>query len=226
MVCRKKDPPKVLQKDLPHIRCDTCKKFAQATYAKASDIIQKRTAAKVSPKRKSKLAVSEHVGEEELEEMLEKACDTDTKGGRWITHLDIVQDGQKLILRDMGGPGHCKRECKTVEKACKDLWEDIQDNDLASVLFNGLKSGMSSDKFERKVCNKWSDVCKQKKMKPVRANRKDFPWEEKSEKDLQMDDLMASMKQAGLGGTLYNRDDLDSMVGDTGDEGGMDKDEV
>lgn len=213
----KKDPPKHLKADLPHIRCPVCKQLAKEAFQQSATILDASFKATTSPKRKSKLATSDTAGEKEVEEMLESVCDAASKQGRWVTRQDIVQDGGMLKLEDKMKLGHCKRECKTVEKACSMLMEQVEDNDVASTLYLGIRDGMSAEKFERRLCNKWSNACKSKKPVAVKE-RKDYEWEERSEEDAKMDDMMATMKQAGLGGTLYNRDDIASMVGEGKEE--------
>lgn len=43
--------------------------------------------------------------EAELIEKLEKMCNPDAADGEWITQLDLVEEGSKLEVKDMGKVG-------------------------------------------------------------------------------------------------------------------------
>jgi hypothetical protein len=71
------------------------------------------------------------------------------------------------------------------------------------------------------VCKKWTTRCKNNKNKylPPKFIYTDHAYEEMSAKDVQMEEMMAQMASAGLSGSMYNRDDMASMIG--GGMGGM-----
>lgn len=54
--------------------------------------------------------------------------------GEWITHLDLVESGDKLLVKEQDGPGTCGTECKTIQKAAVDIIEDL-DTDIAEKLW-------------------------------------------------------------------------------------------
>lgn len=66
-----------------------------------------------------------------------------------------------------------------------------------------------------------SSRCKAKAL-PASYQHKDLPFVAMEDKDLEMEKMMESMKAMGMGGSLYNRDDMMSMQGMGG---GMDGDE-
>ena len=67
-----------------------------------------------------------------------------------------------------------------------------------------------------KLCNKLTKRCTRKD-KPMKVARKDYPFKEVSEKELEMERMMAKMREMGMGGmSMYNRDDMDNMMADSG----------
>ena len=61
------------------------------------------------------------VGEEEYQELTEDVCDADTDMGEWMSMQDVTQaqKGASLKLEQQEHLGECRRECRTIEKACK-----------------------------------------------------------------------------------------------------------
>ena len=39
--------------------------------------------------------------------------------GYWMRYYDLVEEGSRLVLDDMGAMGKCGSECKTISRACK-----------------------------------------------------------------------------------------------------------
>jgi hypothetical protein len=61
------------------------------------------------------------------------------------------------------------------------------------------------------VCNKWSKRCPKKI--PLKNERVDHTFKEVSEKDLEIERMVANMRAMGLGGmSMYNREDMDDMT--------------
>jgi hypothetical protein len=58
---------------------------------------------------------------------------------------------------------------------------------------------------------------------PAKYVRADEEFVAMSEKDLEMERLMANMRAMGMGGSLYNRDDLGDMMGMDADDLGDDE---
>lgn len=70
----------------------------------------------------------------DLLEKIEKLTNPLKDEGEWITYLDLVESGEKLLVKEQSGPGKCGTECKTVQKAAVDILEDI-DTDIAEKLW-------------------------------------------------------------------------------------------
>lgn len=84
---------------------------------------------------------------------------------------------------------------------------------------------------QEKVCKKWTSRCRpRRKALPASYKRTDEEFVAQSEKDIEMERMMASMAAMGMGGSLYNRDDLGEMMGGLDDydqeEAGMGMDPV
>ena len=54
--------------------------------------------------------------------------------GEWIASLDLVEQGDKLVVKEMGEVGKCGVECKTIEAAAERIMGE-HDTDIAEMLF-------------------------------------------------------------------------------------------
>ena len=54
--------------------------------------------------------------------------------GEWIASLDLVEQGDKLVVKEMGQLGNCGSECKTVQLAAERIMGE-HDTDIAETLF-------------------------------------------------------------------------------------------
>ena len=69
------------------------------------------------------------------------------------------------------------------------------------------------------MCKKWTSRCKpRRKALASTYKRVDEEFEAQSEKDLEMERMLEHMKSMGMGGSLYNKDDLGDMMGMDGYE--------
>ena len=57
-----------------------------------------------------------------------------------------------------------------------------------------------------------SSRCKKPVALPSDYARKDIPFEPQTEKEIEMEKLLESMKASGIGGSMYGRDDLEEMM--------------
>lgn len=65
------------------------------------------------------------------------------------------------------------------------------------------------------MCKKWTSRCKpRRKALASSYKRVDEEFVAQSEKDLEMERMLEHMKSMGMGGSLYNKDDLGEMMGD------------
>ena len=65
---------------------------------------------------------------------VEKLTNPIREEGEWIIHLDLVEEGDKLTIKEQDSPGKCGTECKTIQKAAVDILED-NDTDMAEILW-------------------------------------------------------------------------------------------
>mmetsp|Transcript_31686 Transcript_31686/g.34644 ORF Transcript_31686/g.34644 Transcript_31686/m.34644 type:complete len:265 (+) Transcript_31686:65-859(+) len=213
------DPSKVIKQDLPYIKCEVCER-AIAELIPAIDEIKEEHNAKF---KKTPLE------EVKILEVIENICKPAKDNGAWIRKLDISETTNSkkkyLSIVEPGGVAKCQSECLTIAKSCEDLFEnDLDMDDLSALLW---KKSMTIDDAQEKICRKLTKRCGE--FPPaVSGNykRKNYPFNAIPEKELEMEKLMASMKEMGMGGSMYNRDDLESMMaggmGGLGDMAGMD----
>ena len=169
------------------------------------------------------------------EDLLEKICDADADGkegrgdeGIWLSELDVVKQGQALVLEHKG-PGYCRRECRTIAKACDSVMEKLDSDELVELLFSTSKEKQSAGVAAQRVCTKMAGVCKKGKVPlwPEGKARKNEQFKPKDKKDDDLEDLLASMKgmPGGAGLTMMKPGDMD-LGDDHIDEIDVLKDEV
>ena len=75
------------------------------------------------------------VHEDRVIELVEKLTSAGLPEGQWIASVDLVEEaGGRLAVREMGRPGVCGVECKTVERAAEQIMGE-HDTDVAEALF-------------------------------------------------------------------------------------------
>ena len=199
----------VRKEDLPFIGCEVCEYVIRNAY---DEVAKKRL--EVLPKKK--------LEEIEVENVIEGICKPDGVHGSWIRAIDIVPVKEKgntyLKLEEPGGSSKCKNECETIAKSCKNLIDEEIDVDyLSSLLF---RAAVPMEHAIEKVCKKLKRCKKRLPLSRKDGKREDEEFEMISDKDLEMEKVMAQMQAAGLGGSMYGRDDLAGMMGEDpyGDE--------
>ena len=209
------------KRDLPYIGCDVC---GGVVVNLLKQVTQVRS--EYGPKSEK----GKKMPEEAVSDILDGICKPNEDGGEWIRYLDIVSqpaDGQdkkrKLVLTPHENPGKCKKECETISKSCYDLMEeDIDDRDeLQALLFVDKKfsefSGEDGDmKLVDRVCKKMTGRCKSTKTYATsKYERKDEEFIELTDKDLEMEKLMAQMQgmpgMENQGMNMYDRDDMEGL---------------
>mmetsp|Transcript_73995 Transcript_73995/g.145227 ORF Transcript_73995/g.145227 Transcript_73995/m.145227 type:complete len:245 (+) Transcript_73995:29-763(+) len=192
----------VVKEDLPHVACDVCERTVEEIW-KAVDIAR-------STKPKGKL------DELEIIEIIEGISNPGTEAGEWMRRIDIfqttVKDKEFLSLIEPGGTAKCLNECSTIAKSCQDLLgEQVDIDELASVLW---KNKTPVADLKKIVCSQWTSRCRpRRKALSSSYKRVDEEFIAMSEKDIEMDRMMESMRAMGMGGSLYSRDDLGDMMG-------------
>ena len=215
-----KPKPAPLKDDLKYIKCETCKKMVHEVVRRA--------------------ALFSSVNA--VEELLEKVCDADLDGkegrgddGLWLSELDVSKQGQALVLQHKG-PGYCRRECRTIAKACDAVMEKLEPDEVAQAVFGVVPRMATDEELEasvgtaaQRVCTKMAGVCKKGKVPlyPEGKVRKNEEFKPKDKKDSDMENLLASMK--GMPGgdqlTMMSPGDMD-LGSDHVDEIDVLKDEV
>ena len=67
-------------------------------------------------------------------EMVEKVSNPNKDEGEWIMAIDLVESGDKLLVKEMEQPGTCRTECKTAQRAAEEVVESA-DTDMAEKLW-------------------------------------------------------------------------------------------
>lgn len=203
----KKPKPAPLTEDLKYIRCETCTKMVHEAVKRAAAMSTQSA----------------------VEDMLEKICDADADGkegrgdeGLWMSELDVSKQGQKLVLSHIG-PGNCRRECRTIAKACDQVMEKVDADELVELLREKKSAGTTA----QRVCTKMANVCKKGK-EPVwpegKVRKNEIFSPRMNTKDDELEKLLAGMP-AMPGMTMMKGSDLDLGDG-TVDEIDQLKDEV
>ena len=199
----------VIKEDLKYIKCDVCKTVASTLWNRISEM------AKDMPPGKK------HIEELEIIEVLDSVCNPENSTiGDWMRKMDITvrEDGntKRVVLVEPGGKAKCGAECATMAKSCNTLLEDDLDSqdDVLAALYKRGKTNL--DKFEESMCKKWSNRCnKEPKGLPATFRRLyDEAFVPLSEKDIQMEDMMAMMKSMGMGGQMMGRDQMMDQMAD------------
>jgi len=141
--------------------------------------------------------------EASLETLLEMVCDADADGkeyngtqGLWLAELDVSKNGQALEITHKG-PGHCRRECRTIAKACASVLDLLEegDEDLSEVLLKAVREKQSLKTVSQRVCTTMTGICKKAKVPlwPAGKVRKDETFKPKDQEELNLEAALAAM---------------------------------
>lgn len=211
------------KRDLGPIACEVCGAVVKNLHEQVT--YNREQYGPKSPKGKK-------MPEEVVSDILDGVCEAEGAGGKWIRHLDIQStavDGnnkkRKLYLEGHDSAGKCQKECETIKKSCQNLLEEeLEDrDDLQALLYVDKKfkkyagdSGVLD--LIGHVCKNMVGRCKKSvTYSTSKYEREDEEFIEVSEKDLEMEKLMAEMQGMGMGGqglSMYDREDMEGMMGD------------
>jgi len=195
--------------DLKYIYCGVCRKMVEQAHVKAQEILTKRF--EQLKKKKRKRDTTEFDGEGAVQEFTEKMCNPLKPEGEWVGKIDLTQEGDKLVLASQPEAGKCKRECRTVEAACNEVL-DRADTEFTEILYKAIQDGNDLEQVQRYICNRAAGVCK-KKTPPLKGTRKhDERFHALTAEEKQMQDMQANLKETGMSGTMYRREDLAGMM--------------
>jgi hypothetical protein len=194
----KKPRPAPLNDDLKYIRCETCTHMVKEALRQAAEA--STTSA--------------------VEDMLERICDADADGkegrskeGMWMSQLDISKKGQKLVLENKG-PGYCRRECRTIAKACDSVMGKLELEEVAEVLLRSTQEKQSAGMTAQRVCTKMAGVCKKVPLWPEGKVRKNEEFKPKDKKDEDLENLLAGLQGMPGGGGMSMMRPGDMDLGD------------
>lgn len=177
--------------DVKYIKCGACEHLAKNAYRMAREL-------------RDELKPGKQLEEFVLIEKVEKLGNPNKDEGEWIAALDMVEDGKRIRLVEMDEIGKCGVECKTIQMAVDGILESA-DTDIAEKLWQGKTTRAQ---FQNWLCYEATNACS-KKAPPLPADRPkgpEFVVADKKEREIQK--MMAGMKDMGMGGTLYNRDQM------------------
>lgn len=197
-----RNAPKVhpRKEDIPFIKCQVCEHLAKNVWKQARDLLKSS-----KPSKK--------ITEFDIIELIEKATTSWRDEGNWITKLDLVESGDKLLLKQMDEDGECGVECKTIERAAEAIMGE-HDTDLAEALFTGK---LNRAQLTNWLCHELSGACK-RKPKPLPKGREPGEPFKVREPDAQnVDKMLGEMNDKGLKGSMYSRAEILEKYGMGGD---------
>lgn len=207
----KKVRSQAFDQDLPYIYCEVCEKMAAVAWTRIERVYTEWRESPVYAQQSRKgVPKMPHETQMKIEEIVDSVCDADAKDNDWIKRLDIQQNPKtkQLYLRRQPEPGKCRRECRTIEKACADVLEMIVENDMADDLTDKLirmvrqdyddlepdptSTGVQNAQFH--VCRRMAKACRGRKTAPTFEGERtyDEPFQEVTEKDLYYRQLKAA----------------------------------
>ena len=136
-----KPQAEILKPDLKYIKCGVCRKMVDIAYDKAGELLEKR----FTFQKKRKNEATEFDGEGAVQEFIEKMCNPLKPEGEWVGKIDLVKEGDQLLLATQPTAGKCKKECRTIEAACEDVL-DKADTEFTEILYSGIKEQTPKDK--------------------------------------------------------------------------------
>jgi len=192
----------IVRKDLEHIKCGVCQRVAHELASSIEALRSKAVAGKI--------------GEFQIVEILDTVCKpTNLTTGLWTRQLDIVEntvDGKVYLdLTEPGGRRRCNNECLTIAKSCDSLLEaEIDSDDFSAFLYRNKVTG---DELQTKLCTKLTKRCVgPPKPLPEEYKRQDEEFIALEEKETKVEELLATMREAGLRGDMKRREEMTEML--------------
>ncbi|KAK9833297.1 hypothetical protein WJX81_004369 [Elliptochloris bilobata] len=197
-----------VKSDIPYIKCGVCEALAKNAYR------QVKTA-------RDALRPGKKLSEATIQDMVERMADPAKDEGEWVAKIDLVEDGSRLRLKEMPQVGKCGAECKTVQRVASELLQD-HDTDMAEHLFQAKQTRAQ---FSNWLCYEASAACAAKPPL-LPAGRAPGPaFEVLDPKEAELEKMLAGMKDAGLGGQVYDRESIMKGMGGMPGMGGNDDDD-
>eukprot|EP00927_Polykrikos_kofoidii_P052437 TRINITY_DN46279_c0_g1_i1.p1 TRINITY_DN46279_c0_g1~~TRINITY_DN46279_c0_g1_i1.p1 ORF type:complete len:761 (+),score=106.23 TRINITY_DN46279_c0_g1_i1:140-2422(+) len=146
-----------------------------------------------------------------LEDAVDALCSVRSESGRWLTKLDLEQDGETVKITQHASPGVCRNECWTVQRACSKSLRGRE-----GYLVELMLKGFDVSELKTHFCGNLCAV----PPKPFRHVRKDevFMHDNSSELDddtILGETLAALLKKRLLGLATKVNDTVDHSMDDT-----------
>lgn len=194
------------KEDIPLIKCSVC------------EVIAKQLVRQVKDKREK--AAPRKITELEIIDVAENICNMKKEESDWILKLDIVEKGDKLQLVEQQEEGVCNTECKTIERACREVMGD-HDTDLAEYLY---KAGATRAGLTKLLCKDLSKACVGKTPRVPKDRVPGEAFTPKGGKEAEMEKLMRSLNDVPGAPSMkmFSREELQKNPGLMGGGRGSD----
>jgi hypothetical protein len=169
----------IIEEDIPLVQCEACKILVKKINNRYKEL--KQTLKKTK------------IGESNVLDLLEHACDPQHEDGEWLTEYDVVEENDRLKLVRQPAPGYCEEECKTIAAACERVKGEV-DADIAEKIYLG--KGEDPEKVCIEVGSDLKGMCGQPYPKiPSSRTPGGDNFKVKSSYDLQMDKVNRDIRK-------------------------------
>ena len=128
--------------------------------------------------------------EDMYQDSIQQICDPIKDLGEWVAMYDITQSerGAPLKMEKQEYMCECRRECRTIQKACENIINEHLE-DMAESLYK--RDASTLEKFSNRVCTKWAEVCPSKTPKTyLHPNEHFMPLDEEMWRMRRMQDVI------------------------------------
>lgn len=128
--------------------------------------------------------------EDMYQDSIAQICDPIKDLGEWVAMYDITQSerGAPLKMEKQEYMCECRRECRTIQKACENIVNEHME-DMAESLYK--RDAASLEKFSNRVCTKWAEACPSKTPKTyLHPNEHFMPLDEEMWRMRRMQDVI------------------------------------
>ena len=128
--------------------------------------------------------------EDMYQDSIQQICDPIKDLGEWVAMYDITQSerGAPLRMEKQEYMCECRRECRTIQKACENIINEHME-DMAESLYK--RDAASLEKFSNRVCTKWAEACPSKTPKTyLHPNEHFMPLDEEMWRMRRMQDVI------------------------------------
>lgn len=200
--------------EVPFMRCAVCEQLV-IQLATQRDTYKDTLGSKTKEKKTQFASSYSKYSEQLLVDLVETSCDPTEDHGAWLTALDAeeVQVGLKrrVKLTRQEGPAACKRECRTIARACTEVLTDYE-FEVVELLW----AGRSASALQESLCQHmggWCGARAKRLPKPPKKPMGAEVFQLMTAQERQMAEMMKSMK--GMPGAeglqLMDRNAMEGM---------------